>query len=194
MACSLAACIFITLAAFTCYFVTVNLLKAADDIPLGETDRATNFGFGLWSRESTEKDDYCILWNSTERSYFLDGYWTCGRAFSLLTAVFGIIALLSTCLVSNSGREPNRATAWFYFLVVLCNGLTFLTYNSKICKTLDCSYSTGSTWAVVSAALFFVAGLLHLRIASSFATPKQENDTDDQQEPVEEESETFEPY
>ena len=104
----------------------------------------------------------------------LDASWKAALAFSIITFLLVLIMLIGKCcLMCNSPltEVSTKCDAPMYLLIALCQGLTLLFLNSKVCKAnpiVDfdgivwqdtCSISVGAKCTVSIYGAFFVVSL-----------------------------------
>jgi len=177
---------------FYCGFAssTIEFTEQVDDA--NTTSMSYRWRAGVWNVEDYDlffvvsenqiyflRYFYCVPWNS-RTNVERDGYWTASQAFSVLTVVLGGIVGFFTCCVICSESQTSTNIAYVmgmtYLLVVLCQGLVFLFFESNACRdgngrtsqgnqefelTWDgCDRSVGANCAIASMVFYFCASLI----------------------------------
>lgn len=179
------------LASFWCESIKFTALESSADLPdiLG----------GVWYRQDTTFEevngrifvrDVCVDYpNGTE----VDSKWKTVRAFSIITPVLGgllTVALwLAPCLYFATDSSWKAMALNFIVVLTLFQGLTFLLFKSSACtqqqivdvtSTLyddECQWESGSTANVVSTVLWFLTGLVMLKLGAPERPPPEPAET-----------------
>jgi hypothetical protein len=120
--------------------------------------------------------DDAIYYAKTCLSYSdisIDAYWKTAEAFSIITAVFGGVACIASCMAPcGAGCVGSKVLAFIFMFAALSQGLCFLFLKSDACQnnpivtegpqldgaTLTCDLSWGANCTIAATVLWFMAG------------------------------------
>jgi hypothetical protein len=142
---------------------------------------------GVWYRQDTVYEevngrifirDVCVDYPSGTE---IDSKWKTVRAFSIIAPVLGglltVILILAPCLYFLDEMTWRSIAIQFIVVITIFQGLTFLIFQSSACTEQqivqvsglyneECEWEAGSTTNVFSIALWFLTGLVMLKIGA----------------------------
>jgi len=149
-----------------------------------DTEKYRNFGLGLWKRETGDDDsEVCVLWTPSDEYY--DASWKGSRVFATVACILGVTALFfhcwATCLLS---RLVEKITAWLFIVSMMFQIVTFSCYGSQVCRTAlsdSCRWNQGSTFSLVAAVLYLVAGVHEFLLPKCETRIRQEKEHEEEE-------------
>ena len=108
--------------------------------------------------ESLRDPELCDIYR-LDHTTISDDMWDVSRLAGALAILLGFTAI-SWILLSPCFEGINmRAVACTSVIVYFCESLTFLVFDSNVCHTLGCTFSTGAKYGVVSCVCWFFASI-----------------------------------